>query len=155
MMRVASSGVMHERLGAVLVRSYHPPKPKLSTKKNVKKRFKLTPNGKIKYWPSQLGGRPRFVTPKGNMKHVAFLLAPSQGNRKKWTQPLQKKRDFVEVLLAARKRFEEVQGRSLSEDELQQLVEAVKNCRFEGNHVLPGLGQQPLSFPKELSSSKD
>ena len=90
------------------------------------------------------------------MKHIAFLLQPSQGNRKKWTQPLQKKRDLVEVLLAARKRFEKVQGRTLTEDELTQLIEAVKTCRFDGNHVLPGLGQEPLSFAKEsMASSKD
>lgn len=83
------------------------------------------------------------------MKHVAFLLQPSQGNRKKWTQPLQKKIDLVQVLLAARKRFEKVQGRALTEEELAQVVEAVKQCRIVGNHVLPGVGQSPLSFPKE------
>ena len=137
-------------LASIVVRSYRPMKPKLSTKKSVKKRFRLTPNGKIKYWPSQLGGRPRFISaPKGNMKHVAFLLQPSQGNRKKWTQPLQKKVDLVEVLLAARKRFEKVQGRELSEEELSQVVEAVKQCRIVGNKVLAGAGQAPLSFPKE------
>jgi hypothetical protein len=42
---------MDARVGVgsqILVRLYHPVKPKLSTKKSVKKRFALTPNGKIK-----------------------------------------------------------------------------------------------------------
>jgi ribosomal protein L35 len=127
-------------------REYHPMKPKLSTKKSVKKRFALTPNGKVKYWPSQLSGHPRFVVPKGNFRHIVDLLQPSQGNRAKWGQPAVKKRDLVEVVMAARRRFLQVQGRELTKEEVDKLIEVVKKCRFVGNHVLPAVGTAPLSF---------
>merc|ERR1711991_58337 len=138
-----------QAVGGVLFRSYRPPKAKLSTKKSVKKRFRLTPNGKIKYWPSQLGGRPRFVVPRGNMAHLPELLQPMGVNRKKWTQARVKKHDLVEVLMAARKRFQQVQGRPLTADEVAQVAEAVKKSRIVGNRVLPGVGQAPLSFAKD------
>ena len=71
-------------VATVLRRHYHPPKGRLSTKKSVHKRFELKPNGRIKYWPSQLSGKSRTVTPRGNMKHIAALLLPAHGNRSKW-----------------------------------------------------------------------
>lgn len=33
----------------------------------------------MQYWPSQLGGKSRVLTPKGNFKHLAALLLPSHG----------------------------------------------------------------------------
>ncbi len=149
-------------LPLVLVRAYHPMKnggfPKLCTKKNVHKRFRLTPNGRIKYWPSQLSGKvssdvnvracgtltkggtaqARFVVPKGNFKHLAHLLLPSFGCRSKWTQAKPRKRDLVDVLMAAKKRFKQVRGRDLTKDELVKVATAIKSARIEGNRVLPG-----------------
>lgn len=67
-------------VATIVVRHFHPMKndgyPKLGTKKNVLKRFRLTPNGRIKYWPSQLSGKARFVMPTGNFKvaRVACFL---------------------------------------------------------------------------------
>ncbi len=150
-LRASRSSALGSRCSMVLLvpsREYHPVKPKLSTKKSVKKRFALTPNGKIKYWPSQLSGRARFVVPSGNFRHIADLLQPSQGNRAKWGQPAVKKRDLVEVVMAARRRFQQVQGRELTKEEVDQLVQVVKTCRFVGNRVLPALGTKPLSFAK-------
>ncbi len=142
-------GGLFGAVGAMVVaRSYRPPKAKLSTKKSVKKRFALTPNGKIKYWPSQWSGKARFVVPSGNWGHIADLLQPSQGNRAKWGQPAVKKHDLVEVVMAARRRFKLVQGRELREDEIAKLVEVVKTCRFVGNRVIPAEGTAPLSFSK-------
>ncbi len=143
------AGGLFDSVGAMVVtRSYRPPKAKLSTKKSVKKRFSLQPNGKIKYWPSQWGGKARFVVPTGNWSHIADLLQPSQGNRAKWGQPVVKKHDLVEVVMAARRRFKQVQGRELRDDEIAKLVEVVKTCRFVGNRVIPAEGTAPLSFSK-------
>jgi hypothetical protein len=95
------------------------------------------------------------VVPKGNWLHIADLLQPSQGNRAKWGQQVKKKRDLVEVLVAARQRFRQVKGRELTAEELGKLVGAVKTCRFVlGNRVVPGLGMKTLSFGDSLADAK-
>lgn len=95
------------------------------------------------------------MVPKGNWVHIADLLQPSQGNRAKWGQPVTKRRDLVEVLMAARQRFRQVKGRDLTAEELDKLVSVVKTCRFvQGNRVVPGRGVEPLSFGDSAASSK-
>lgn len=78
------------------------------------------------------------MVPQGNFKHLAHLLLPSFGCRSKWTQAKPRKRDLVDVLVAAKKRFAQVKGRELTREELVQVATAIKSARIVGNHVLPG-----------------
>jgi len=55
-------------------------KYKMKTKNACKKRFRLTSSGKVKYYPSRLGGKPKIVSASNltsNYKSLKVLLPNS------------------------------------------------------------------------------